>query len=50
MWSHAFYLVHKPVFMLIDEQLAKRHIDATLPLTIVLVTAAGSLVGGGCIA
>lgn len=41
LWSYAVYLVHKPVFMLIGEQLAKRHINANAPLTIVLVTAAG---------
>lgn len=41
LWSYAVYLVHKPVFMQIGEQLAKRHIDANAPLTIVLVTAAG---------
>ncbi|MFZ6679900.1 acyltransferase family protein [Undibacterium sp. Tian12W] len=41
LWSYAVYLVHKPVFMLIGEQLAKRHIDANAPLTIILVTVAG---------
>lgn len=45
LWSYAVYLVHKPVFMLIGEQLAKRHVNANSPLTIVLVTAAGVLGG-----
>lgn len=45
LWSYAVYLVHKSVFMLIGEQLAKRHVNANSPLTIVLVTAAGVLCG-----
>ncbi|MFZ6770953.1 acyltransferase family protein [Undibacterium sp. Di26W] len=45
LWSYAVYLVHKPVFMLIGAELAKRQIDANAPLTIILVTAAGILGG-----
>jgi len=44
-WSYAIYLVHKPLFMLVNPQLAQRHIDATSPPVVVLVLSAG--VAGG---
>ncbi len=41
LWSYAVYLVHKPVFMALRPELARRGIDAQAPLTIVAVMAAG---------
>jgi peptidoglycan/LPS O-acetylase OafA/YrhL len=41
LWSYAVYLVHKPVFMALHPELESRGIDATSPLTIVAVMAAG---------
>jgi peptidoglycan/LPS O-acetylase OafA/YrhL len=41
LWSYAVYLVHKPVFMALHPELERRGIDATAPLTIVAVMAAG---------
>ena len=40
-WSYAVYLVHKPVFMALRPELARRGVDTEAPLTIVAVMAAG---------
>ena len=39
LWSYAIYLVHKPIFMLINPQLARRHIDAASVQVVALVLA-----------
>jgi peptidoglycan/LPS O-acetylase OafA/YrhL len=45
LWSYAVYLVHKPVFMALRPELARRGIDPAAPLTIVAVMALGILGG-----
>jgi peptidoglycan/LPS O-acetylase OafA/YrhL len=41
LWSYAVYLVHKPVFMALRPEIARRGIDPAAPLTIVAVMALG---------
>jgi len=45
LWSYAVYLVHKPVFMALQPELASRGIDPETPLTIAAVMTAGVLGG-----
>jgi peptidoglycan/LPS O-acetylase OafA/YrhL len=41
LWSYAVYLVHKPVFMALRPEIARRGIDPAAPLTILAVMALG---------
>jgi len=45
LWSYAVYLVHKPVFMALQPQLERLHLDADAPATVAAVMAAG--IAGG---
>jgi peptidoglycan/LPS O-acetylase OafA/YrhL len=45
LWSYAVYLVHKPVFMALQPQLERLHVDADAPATVAAVMAAG--IAGG---
>jgi peptidoglycan/LPS O-acetylase OafA/YrhL len=45
LWSYAVYLVHKPVFMVLQPQLARLHVDTGAPVTVAGVMAAG--IAGG---
>ena len=45
LWSYAIYLAHKPLFMALAPQLARRHVDATSWPVIAAVMASGVAAG-----
>ncbi len=45
LWSYAIYLVHKPLFMAIAPELARRHVD-TASWSVMLAVVAGSIAAG----
>ena len=47
LWSYAVYLAHKPIFMMLNAELVRRHIDPANPLCVMAVMAIG--VAGGCL-